>query len=159
MKVDVNLINPFISATTNAMEMMAMCKPERKKVYLKTDNILIGDISGIMGLSGQVSGSIIVSFVKEAACKVVGNMLGTQPTELDDEVKDGIQEIVNLIAGQAKTMLENTDYHFQVSIPTCIIGKNHQVNHKKGVPCIVAEFELDGCPFTVEVSIAPKAKG
>ena len=37
MKVDVNLINPFISATTNAMEMMAMCKPERKKVYLLSD--------------------------------------------------------------------------------------------------------------------------
>ena len=155
MKVDVNLINPFITATTKALEMMAMCKPVRKKVYLKDDNVLIGDISGIMGLSGSVSGSIIVSFVKQTACKVVGNMLGTTYTELNDEVKDGIQEIVNLIAGQAKTLLADTEYHFQVSIPTCIIGANHQVNHKKGVPCIVAEFELDGDPFTVEVSIAP----
>jgi chemotaxis protein CheX len=155
MKVDVNLINPFISATTNAMEMMAMCKPERKKVYLKTDNVLIGDISGIMGLSGEVSGSIIVSFVKEAACKVVGKMLGTTYTELNDEVKDGIQEMVNLIAGQAKAMLADTDYHFKVSIPTCIIGSNHQVNHKKGVPCVVAEFSFEGSPFTVEVSLAP----
>ena len=158
MKIDVNLINPFISATTNALEMMAMCKPERKKVYLKTDNVLVGDISGIMGLSGEVSGSIIVSFVKEAACKVVGNMLGiAPPTELNEEVRDGIQEIVNLIAGQAKTMLADTDYHFQVSIPTCIIGSNHQMNHKKGVPCVVAEFSLDGSPFTVEVSLAPKS--
>jgi chemotaxis protein CheX len=157
MKVDVNLINPFIAATTTALEMMAMCKPERKKVQLKQDNVLIGDISGIMGLSGDVSGSIIVSFEKEAACIVVGNMLGTEKTELDDEVRDGIQEVVNLIAGQAKTMLKGTDYHFQVSIPTCIIGSNHQVNHKKGVPCIMAAFEVEGKPFTVEVSIAPKS--
>jgi chemotaxis protein CheX len=156
MKVDVNLINPFIAATVNAMETMAMVKPVRKKVYLKTDNILIGDISGIMGLSGDVSGSIIVSFGKGSACKLVGNMLGTSYDEINDDVKDGIQEIVNLIAGQAKTMLVDTEYHFQVSIPTCIIGKDHQVNHKKGVPCIVAEFELESQPFTVEVSISPK---
>lgn len=155
MKVDVSLINPFIAATTNAMEMMAMVKPARKKVYLKTDNVLIGDISGIMGLSGDVNGSIIVSFQKPTACKVIGNMLGTEFTDINDEVKDGIQEIVNLVAGQAKTMLADTEYHFNISIPTCIIGSNHQVNHKKGVPCIVAEFELDGDPFTVEVSIAP----
>jgi chemotaxis protein CheX len=156
MKVDVNLINPFIAATVNAMEMMAMVKPVRKKVFLKTDNVLIGDISGIMGLSGQVSGSIIVSFGKGAACKLVGNMLGTSYEEINDDVKDGIQEIVNLVAGQAKTMLADTEYHFQVSIPTCVIGANHQVNHKKGIPCVVAEFELDGDPFTVEVSISPK---
>ena len=158
MNVDVNLINPFIAATTNALEMMAMCKPERKKVYLKTDNTLIGDISGIMGLSGDVSGSIIISFKKDAACTVVGNMLGVTYTEINEEVKDGIQEIVNLVAGQAKSMLTDTEYHFQISIPTCIIGANHQVNHKKGVPCIVAEFALDGHDFTVEVSISPNSK-
>lgn len=156
MKVDVNLINPFIAATVNAMEMMAMIKPVRKKVYLKTDNVLIGDISGIMGLSGEVSGSIIVSFTKGSACKLIGNMLSTTYDEINDDVRDGIQEIVNLIAGQAKTMLADTEYHFQVSIPTCVIGSNHQVNHRKGVPCIVAEFELEGQPFTVEVSISPK---
>jgi chemotaxis protein CheX len=156
MKVDVNLINPFIAATVNAMEMMAMAKPVRKKVYVKTDNILIGDISGIMGLSGEVSGSIIISFGQGSACKLVGNMLGTTYNDINDDVKDGIQEIVNLVAGQAKTMLSDTEYHFQVSIPTCVIGANHQVNHKKGVPCIVAEFELEGEPFTVEVSISPK---
>ncbi|MBF0197426.1 MAG: chemotaxis protein CheX [Planctomycetes bacterium] len=157
MKVDVNLINPFIAATTNALEMMAMVKPERKKVYLKTDNVLIGDISGIMGLSGDVSGSIILSFEAKTACKIVGNMLGASYDTIDDDVKDGIQEIVNLVAGQAKTMLADTEYHFQISIPTCIIGANHQVNHKKGVPCVVAEFDLEGSPFTLEVSIAPKS--
>lgn len=156
MKVDVNLINPFISATNTALEMMAMIKPERKKVYLKTDNVLVGDISGVMGLSGEVSGSIIVSFTKDSACLLVGNMLGASYDDINDEVKDGIQEIVNLIAGQAKSMLKDTDYHFQVSIPTCIIGKGHQVNHKKGVPCVVAEFEVSGSPFTVEVSLSPK---
>ena len=156
MNVDVKLINPFISATNNALEMMAMVKPERKKVYLKTNNVLVGDISGIMGLSGEVSGSIIVSFKKDSACLLVGNMLGQSYDELNSDVKDGIQEIVNLIAGQAKKMLSDTEYHFNISIPTCIIGKGHQMNHKKGVPCVVAEFEVDGKPFTVEVSISPK---
>jgi len=157
MGVDVKLINPFISATNTALEMMAMVKPERKKVYLKTNNVLIGDISGVMGLSGEVSGSIIVSFTAASACLIVGNMLGQTYTEINDDVKDGIQEIVNLIAGQAKTMLKDTEYHFQVSIPTCISGKGHQVNHQKGVPCVVAEFEVGGHPFTVEVSLSPKA--
>lgn len=157
MNVDVNLINPFIQATSSALEMMAMIKPERKKVYLKKDKTLIGDISGIMGLSGETSGSIVVSFEKSAATIVVCNMLGVEKDNLSaDELKDGIQEVVNLIAGQAKSMLQGTNFHFQISIPTCVVGKNHEVNHKKGVPCIVAEFDIEGSPFTVEVSISPK---
>ena len=156
MKVDVNLINPFVAATMTAMETMAMVKPVRKKVYAKLDNIVVGELTGIMGLSGEASGSIIVSFTEKAACKLTSNMLGETFDEINEDVIDSVQEIVNLIAGQAKTMLAETEYKFKISIPTCVIGKNHQVNHKKGAPCVVAEFELDGLPFTVQVSISPK---
>lgn len=156
MKLDVKLINPFIAATVNALETMAMLKPERKGISLKENNKVIGDISGVMGLSGDVAGSIVVSFTEKAACKAVGNMLGTEYTELNDEIQDGIQEIVNLIAGQAKAQLEGTEYHFKIGLPTCIQGKNHSIAHEKGVPCIVAEFDIEGNPFTVEVSIATK---
>lgn len=155
MSVDVNIINPFISATINALETMALCKPTRNKVYLKENDILTGDISAVMGVTGDVNGSIILSFTLGAACKAVGNMLGTEYTELNEEVKDGIQEICNLVAGQAKTELSGTKYHFTLGLPTSISGKNHEISHVKGVPCIVAEFDLEGHPFTVEVSIAP----
>lgn len=159
MTLDVNLINPFITATLKALETMAFVKANRTKVYLKEDNVLNGDISGIMGLSGDVSGSIILCFKEKTACRIIGNMLGTQFDKLNGDVQDGIQEIVNLVAGQAKAQLSGTKYHFKISIPTCIIGANHQISHQKGVPCVVAEFELEGNPFTVEVSISPKRDG
>lgn len=158
MKPDAKLINPFIKATVTALEMMAMVKPKRTDIYVKEDSKLIGDISGIMGLSGDVAGAIVVSFEKDAACKIIANMLGEEKPEMDNEVKDGIGEIVNLIAGQAKTMLAETQYHFKVSIPTTIIGSGHEIKHVKGVPCIVAKFDIDGSIFTVEVSIAPKSQ-
>lgn len=88
--LDVNLINPFITGTVKALQMMANCQPKRTGIHLKDKNVLIGDISGVMGLSGQVNGSIVISFKKETACKIVGNMLGCTYTELNDDVTDGI---------------------------------------------------------------------
>ncbi|MBF0245350.1 MAG: chemotaxis protein CheX [Planctomycetes bacterium] len=154
--LDVNLINPFIEATIMALETMAMLKPKRTKVYLKNNATVNGDISGIMGLTGEVDGSIVVTFAAETACKVVGSMLGVKFDSINDEVKDGIQEVVNLIAGQAKAKLSGTKFHFKISIPTCVTGKNHEITRAKGVPIIVAEFDLNGDPFAVEVAITAK---
>ena len=70
-------------------------------------------------------------------------------------VCDGVGEIINMIAGQAKAMLVKTKYHFTISIPSVISGHGHEISHKKGTPNIVVLFEADGTPFALQVCLAP----
>ena len=60
--MDVNLINPFIDATLNVLETMTSTKAEPGKPYLKKGQVASGDVSGVIGLTGEARGTISVSF-------------------------------------------------------------------------------------------------
>lgn len=151
MKVE--YINPFITATVNALETMAFIKPERKDPYMKEDGKATGDISGLIGLAGQTTGSVAISFPREMALKVVSNMVGEEMKEFNNEVRDGVGEIANMIAGGAKGELSEKGYHFKLSIPTVVIGSSHNISHRTDVPCIVVPFRMEDDTFTIEISL------
>lgn len=160
LTVNVEFINPFIDAVRNVFSTMCNMKAERKKLFLKDDYRMLGDISGVMGLTGEASGCVVVSMPKKLACTIVGRMLGEKPgEELDGDVRDGIAEIINVISGQAKASLVKTKYHFALSIPSVVVGPDHEISVKKGTPNIVVLFETEGQTFAVQVCLAPGEGG
>ncbi len=64
--MDVNLINPSIDATLHVLETMASTKAEVGKPYLKKHQVARGDVSGVIGLTGESKGTISVSFTEES---------------------------------------------------------------------------------------------
>jgi len=154
--VNVEFINPFIDATKNVFATMCQVEVTRKKLFLKDDYKMLGDVSGVMGLSGVATGTVVVSMPTALACLVVGNMFGEPPkAELSPEVADAVGEIINMISGQAKAALVKTKYHFTISIPSVVTGAGHEVMHKKGTPNIVVLFEGAGHEFSLQVCLAP----
>ncbi len=55
-------INPYIIATVKVLDIMASMKIKAQKPYLKKDNFATGDVSTIVGLTGQSSGTFSISF-------------------------------------------------------------------------------------------------
>ncbi len=154
--VNVEFINPFIDATRNVFSSMCRVEIARKKIFVKDDYKMLGDISGVMQLSGTASGSVVISMSSELARLVVGNMLGEAPAaELTQEVMDATGEIINMIAGQAKASLVKTKYHFTISIPKVVTGPGHEIEHQPGTPNIVVVFEGAGHDFSLQVCLAP----
>ena len=145
-------INPFLSGTINVLKTMASVTPVPGKPYVKKNKLSIGDISGIIGLTGAKQGSVVVSFTKECALKVVSAMLMEEFTDLNDEVRDAVGEITNMISGDARKHLAELGLKFEAGIPTVISGKNHEISHSSNGPCIVIPFKCDGLEFFVEAS-------
>ncbi|MGW8324905.1 MAG: chemotaxis protein CheX, partial [Desulfobacterales bacterium] len=125
--MDVKLINPFINATLNVLQTMAFVKCQAGKPYLKKDNVAQGDVSGIIGFTGEQNGTVSVTFDELCILKVVSNMFGEEMKELNDEVTDAVGEITNMISGQARKELEEMGRLFHGAIPTVITGKNHKI--------------------------------
>ncbi|MBN1256927.1 MAG: chemotaxis protein CheX [Planctomycetes bacterium] len=157
--LNVEFINPFIEATRTVFSTMAGMKVERKDLYLQKNSTLFGDISGVMGLSGEASGSVVISMKSKLALQIVAAMLQEEPgTEITADVCDGLGEILNMISGQAKASLAKTKYYFQISIPTVVTGKEHEIKHRQGTPSIVIDFETDkGEKFVIQVSLTPSS--
>ncbi len=153
--VNVEFINPFIDATRNVFSSMARVEIARKKIFVKDDYKMLGDISGVMQLSGTAAGSVVISMSSELARLVVGNMLGEPPAaELTQDVQDATGEIINMISGQAKASLVKTKYHFTISIPQVVTGPGHEIEHQPGTPNIVVVFEGAGHDFSLQVCLA-----
>lgn len=149
--MDVNLINPFIEATLNVLETMASTKAQNGKPYLKKDEVARGDVSGVIGMTGETKGTVSVSFTEKSILAIVSNMLGEEIKELNEEIKDAVGEITNMISGQARQKLEEFGRPLKAAIPTVIMSKNHTITHVTTHPIIAIPFSTDDGEFTIKV--------
>ncbi len=151
--MDVNLINPFLNATLNVLETMAFVKAEAAKPYLKKDNVAQGDVSGIVGITGAIRGTVSITFDEFSILKIVSNMFGEEMKEINHEISDAVGELTNMISGQARQEIEKTGKILQGAIPTVITGKNHKLISMTKGPKIAIPFKTDTGSFTVEVCL------
>lgn len=156
--MDVTLVNPFIEATLHVLSSLAFTSASAGKPFLKKDQMASGDVSGIVGLSGEARGTLSVSFSEQCILSIVGNMFGEPVPNINDEVKDAVGEILNIVSGQARQKLESSGRVLKGAIPTVITGKNHTISHITKQPIIAIPFETDNGNFTIEVCIEEKVQ-
>jgi len=154
LKLDSKLILPFVASTTNVFTTMVKLTPQIGKPHLKESIETSYDVSGVIGFSGEVIGSVVVSFQFESAKKLVNGLMGMEIDPESSDFSDAIGEIANMIAGNAKKDLGLTA---NIAVPTVIIGKGHVIGRLSGVPCVVIPCKTDVGEFAVEVNIKPTA--
>jgi chemotaxis protein CheX len=149
--MNVEYINPFLKATVNVIKTMAFTEITPGKPFLKKDNLAGGDVSGIIGITGDTEGSLSLSFPEPCICLVVSNMFGEPIQAIDNEVEDAVGELTNMISGDARRELAEKGIMLQGGIPTVISGKNHTVRHMTSGPVVAIPFTTEAGPFIVEV--------
>ena len=150
--MDVRVINPVITALVDVLTTMAQMNPEIGKPRTKEDNRAPGVVTGIIDLQGKPkSGSVAISFSKGVALDLTHRMLRMEVTEIDDQVKDLVGEMANMVAGSAKRIMEEEGFDFRMTLPTVIAGKDHEIIHKVTGPKIILPFTADSGEFYIEV--------
>ncbi|MBB5020788.1 chemotaxis protein CheX [Desulfurispira natronophila] len=149
-----NFINPFVLSTINVLASIIDTPLGREQLFLKEESNPTFDISAVIGIAGDVHGSVVLSFPREVALKLVSAFIGEEKTSIDDDVKDAVGELVNIISGGAKKELSASGVRFKISIPHVVVGHDHCIKRPKNVPCIVLPFIIqDIGKFVVEVSM------
>ena len=149
--MDVKLINPFIEATLHVLGAITTIEVEGGKPFLKENLIAQGDVSSIIGLTGDTKGTVSVSFKEETILPIVSDMFDEAITELNDEVKDAVGEIANMISGHARQKLEELGCNLKAAIPTVIMGKDHTISHITDHKIVAIPFNTESGGFTIEV--------
>lgn len=158
-RLDVAWVNPFVEATVDTLKQMAGMECERSGLTLRMDAATKGEISGTMGLSGIAEGFVSVTFKNDTARKIVCRMLQINVgEESEEDIRDGVGELMNMVAGAAKAQLVSTEHAFHLSLPNVIVGGPHTVGQIRGVPVIVIEFNTEGDIFEVMVCLVPRRK-
>lgn len=147
---DAEIAKPFVHAAKHVLSTMAMLDPTPGKPYVKKNNSAAGDVSAIVGLTGDKRGSISLTFSKKCAVAIVKNMLGDDVGDIMQDAKDAVGEITNMISGQARAGLAQMGLAMQASTPTIIFGDNHTISHVTSGPVIAIPFTSPQGDFTVE---------
>jgi chemotaxis protein CheX len=153
LPMNVAYVNPFIESTLRSLDMMAGVKADKTGLALKEDLITTYDVSAIIGLTGETSGSIIISMPIKLACRIASNMLMEEITVLDKSVEDAIGEIGNIVVGDARRALIQEGHSLYISIPTVVIGSGHKISRSGDITCIAIPFTTDYGDFEVNVGL------
>ena len=137
---------PFVEAAKNVFETMVYTKLDPQKPSIKKDNISKGDISAVLGMSGDLErgnnkcsykAMLVLSFPYETYFKVAGAMLSDTYTSYVPDIHDVGGEIVNMIMGNAKRDLKGLGYTSNMAIPSMIEGKDHTIKYPSGTTVIL----------------------
>ena len=154
---EMQYLNPFIYSTKNVFSTMGSMEIAYKGVYFKNDYNLLGDVSGIIGLSGAAEGMVVVTFYWDLAQEVISRIMGVGQDDISpDLINDGVGEIINMISGSAKKDLMDTPYFFQLSLPTVFVGWQHEIGHPEKANVAVLIFDYEDKSFAIQVSLTAK---
>jgi chemotaxis protein CheX len=133
-------IQPFIKVSERVFEDFCKTKIEAKKVFFteKEEHKFDWDISGIIGLSGEVHGAVAISMKDVTAFKIAEILMNMKFSSFEKEVTASVGEIVNIISRKVKKDFEE-ELKIKISLPTIITGNAHRIDwpsEKARIICI-----------------------
>jgi len=152
-KISIEHVNPFLKATIETYSSMMGTVVKPGKPVLRQGRGIQYDISGIIGITGDVKGAVALSYPEAAILKTVSAFLQEEMTEMNDDVMDATGELANIIAGYAKRFLQ--DFKISISLPTVIRGHGLVIKEPPDVFSFVVPFECDLGNFDLGVGLKP----
>ena len=151
--MDVRFINPFLDGVVEVLTKMARLNPVAGKPFAKSNDAAYGDVSGIIGMTGDAIGSLALTFSEECIIGIVSNMLGESYTEINKDVMDTVGELTNMISGASRKLMEKDNLKVFAAIPSVIFGKDHSVRHVIHGTSIVIPFHTESGDFVIDVCL------
>ena len=148
--MDSTYVMPFVNSVQNVFETMLQLPIQVGPPELKRSGDPTHDVSGIIGMSGDVEGTVVLSFPTATAERVVSLFTGEEMSQGHNDFADAVGELVNMVSGGAKAQFAGKDV--SISCPSVVIGNDHVVFGRKDVVCVTMQCSSDCGDFNLEVS-------
>jgi chemotaxis protein CheX len=123
--------------------------------YKRKHSALKNSISGLIGMAGNIKGLLAIHLPNEAALAITTAFLGMDVEEIDEDVRDAIGELANMLGGNLKAALDPKGSDIKLSMPTSVSGEEYSIDTIADAEEITVPFELEGSTFLVELQISP----
>lgn len=148
------LTGPFAEAVAATLREMAGVEAVVRDAGRATGGEVLADVSTVLRLDADAPGWVILSLPRGTADALARRVLADVGEPDDGMVRDCAAELLNVIAGQAKSLVFGTPFHFTLSTPAALAA-----GPAGGwVSRAVVRFESDAGPFTLHL-LPPRAAG
>ena len=149
------LVAFFVQSANEVFQTMVFIPITPGEPAKKTKGSPSGYISGTISLTGEeIKGNISLIFDMPLATQIFRSMMGldaNSPVNAQ-EINDVVGELANMVAGGAKSKLQEQKINFKIGLPTVIVGENHYIEPPRNVSTIVVPIDIQGGKFFIELS-------
>ena len=117
---------------------------------------LKNSISGIIGLAGNLKGLLAIHLPNATALAVTTAFLGMDVEEIDDDVRDAIGELANMVAGSLKSAIDPSGSDIKLSMPSAIHGDEYSIDCLADAITVTVSLQLQRRPVSGGTAIYPR---
>jgi len=140
MELTDKMQNVVEEAIKEACTMMSITPTLSDKILL--DSVAEG-VNSIIMVKGDIIGKINLFVDNNSACQMVSKMLYSEIEDVNDEVIDGIGEVLNVIIGGIKTKCFADGHNFEISVPSTTIVSSAKNSSIDGYGIVEQSFECE----------------
>ncbi len=144
-----NELNKVIETTLQFFTSISGKKAECGIPFLKKDNPVVLEYTGIIGISGKRKGSIYFTAEKLQLVALAKSMLEEEDVSVDD-IKDLVGEIANTISGNLRNIF-GTD--FLISVPVIIDGEARDIKLPEDIESYVIPINWENTKAFIVVCL------
>jgi chemotaxis protein CheX len=109
------------------------------------------DVSGIIAFAGGVQGTIVLSIDKQAAFEATKVFTGEWPSSINNDVRDMVAELANMIGGRAKELINIEE--IALGLPTSVSGSDHVVSFNAIAEVESVRFRSPGGIISIQIAM------
>lgn len=114
---------------------------------------LCDTITGMIGLAGTHKGVLAIHIPNPVAIAITSSFLGMDVDAINDDVRDAIGELANMLGGNVKTILSQNGRDIELSLPSTISGHEYGFQAASDVDMIILPFKTEMGNFLVELQL------
>jgi len=149
----VDLKSKLIASTQEIFSTMLML--EATPAEQNPQAAFTSNISGMLGVSGDLTGMLAVHCPQAVATGITGAFLGIEVASIDEDVKDAIGELVNMITGGVKDAFGREGLNVKLAVPTTIAGRSFRIDCQGAAGREIVAFTVPEGTFLVEMKYKP----
>jgi chemotaxis protein CheX len=117
------LIQPFINAADAVLSQGLQGTTKVDSLSMEEHAYRRKGVAGMVALSGDIEGRIIVDLEPQTAVRVASHYAGAELPESDGLIKETIFELANQVVGNAVCALNDQGFHFRVHPPVLVTAE------------------------------------
>lgn len=110
-------------------------------------------ITAMVGFAGTYNGLVSLHAPKKLALTFTSSMLGMEVADVDDDVRDALGEITNMIAGSFKQHISQGGSDIKLSTPSIVSGDDYFVNAGNNLDTLALRFATDEEWFMISIAL------
>jgi chemotaxis protein CheX len=123
-----NVAEDIISCTNEVFTTMIPMEIKPDGSFFQKEEMISTDLISLVTFTGEHSGIVAIFCTKGIAIDITSNMLGIEATTIDQDTKDAMGEVANMIAGSLKNKISETYGEMHLSVPIVIAGNDLSIS-------------------------------